>query len=142
MEIKLHRIREADMIDGFQHVAMDNTLKDLCDHMGKCERIKNTVFPERYRGYTHKGILIFLVMLPYGMLYSTGPFSIGICFITAFFFLMIESIAYSLQDPFSNLGSDTPMKALCRTIEINLMEMIEEQHDLAPIEPDKQGVLM
>ena len=142
MELKLSQMREKDMIDGFQHVALDNTLKQLCDHMGKCERIKNTVFPERYRGYTHKGILIFLVMLPYGMLFSTGPFSILICSIVAFFFLMIESIAYSLQDPFSNIGSDTPMTALSRAIEVNILELLEEDHDLEMMVPDKIGVLM
>jgi len=142
MELKLHEMREKELIDGFQHVAMDNSLKQLCDHMGKCERIKNTIFPQRYREYTHKGILIFLVMLPYGMLFSTGPFSIAICFITSFFFLMIESIAFSLQDPFSNIGSDTPMSALSRTIEINILEMMGEAHELETLTPDKDGILM
>ncbi len=142
MELKLKELRDQDKIDGFQHVAMDNSLKQLCDHMGKCERIKNTIFPQRYRGYTHRGIVIFLIMLPYGMLFSTGPFSIAICSIVAFFFLMIESIAYSLQDPFSNEGSDTPMSALSRTIEINILEMLNEDNVPEPLTPDEKGVLM
>lgn len=142
MELKLREIRDSDKIDSFQHVAMDNSLKQLCDHMGKCERIKNTIFPQRYRGYTHRGIVIFLIMLPYGMLFSTGPFSIAICSVVAFFFLMIESIAYSLQDPFSNEGSDTPMNNLTRVIEINILEMINAENIPDPILPDKKGVLM
>jgi len=142
MELEIAKMRESNNIDGFQQVAMDNTLKDLCDHMGKCERIKNTVFPEHYLAYTHWGIWIFLIMLPYGMLYSTGPFVIVICMIVNYFFLLLESIAFALQNPFNNEDSDTPMSALSRTIEINLLEMIEEEHDLQPLLPDERGFLM
>lgn len=142
MQLKLAQLRANQSIDSFQYVSLDNTLKQLCDHMGKCERIKNTIFPEHYRAYTHWGITIFMIMLPYGMLFSTGPFVILICMIVNFFFLMIESIAFSLQSPFQNSANDTPMSALSRTIEINLLEMIDAPNIPAPLQPDKKGVLM
>lgn len=142
MQLKLSELKAKEKIDSFQYLALDGTLKQLCDHMGKCERIKNTVFPEHYRRYTHSGITIFMIMLPYGMLYSTGPFVIAICIIVNFFFLMLESIAYSLQDPFKNTPNDTPMSALTRTIEINLLEMIGEEELPQKLLPDENGVLM
>lgn len=142
MELKLTQLRDEEKIDSFQHIAMDKSLKELCDHMGKCERIKNTVFPEHYRSYTHAGITIFMVMLPYGMLFSTGPFVILICMLVNFFFLMLESIAFSLQDPFRNAPNDTPMSALSRTIEINILEMIGDENIPEKLVPDDNGVLM
>jgi len=81
-------------------------------------------------------------MLPFGMLFSTGPFVILICMLVSFFFAMLERIAFYLQDPFQNRGSDIPMTALTRTIEINLMELAEIETDLVSIQPDQHGVLM
>ncbi len=135
-------LKKAEMIDSFQHIALDQTIKDLCDHMGKAERIKNTVFPTHYRSYTHKGLIIFTMMLPFGMLYSTGPFVILICLLVSFFFNMLENIAYYLQDPFMNRDSDIPMSAICRTIEINLKELLNENEIPETIPPNKRGVLM
>jgi len=123
-------------------VSLDHTLKNLCDHMGKAERIKNTVFPTQYRSYTHRGLIIFTIMLPYGMLFSTGPFTILICILVSFFFFMLENIAYFLQDPFKNRESDIPMSALCRTIEINLKELVEDDNIPELLKPDSRGVLM
>ncbi len=141
MESKLAEIRSKDLIDQYQFVAIDDTLKRQCDAMGMCERIKNTVFPVQYRDYTTKGIMIFTLMLPYGMLFSTGPFMILICMVVFFFFYMIEDIAHYLQDPFRNKPSDIPMSAISRTIEINLKEMINEKSP-QPLKPDADGILM
>ncbi len=142
MEVKLAEFRNRDLIDPYQFVALDGTLSRLCDAMGMCERIKNTVFPVQYRSYTHRGIIIFTLMLPYGMLFSTGPLVVLICTIVMLFFLMIETIAQSLQDPFQNEPTDIPMSALTRTIEINLLQLIGERELPEPLAPDEQGILM
>ena len=138
----LRSLHEQKKIDSFQMVAMDETVKHLCDHMGKSERINNTVFPTQYTTYTHIGIIFFMMMLPFGMLSSTGPFVILICLLVSLFFFMLEAIAFYLQDPFTNRPSDIPMTALCRTIEINLLEMIDAAQVPEPIQPDEKGVLM
>lgn len=142
MEKVLHQLKKEGKIDTYQMVALDHTLKNLCDHMGKCERINNTVFPTQYRSFTHMGIVIFLLMLPYGMLYSTGPFVILISVLVSFCFSMLENIAFYMQDPFNNRDADIPMSALSRTIEINLRELIGEEVDLKPMVPGKNGVLL
>lgn len=142
MNALLFRLRESGKIDAYQFVSIDQTIKHLCDHMGKAERIKNTVFPSQYQSYTHIGIIVFTVMLPYGMLFSTGPFVIVICIIVAFIFNMLDQIAAYLQDPFDNRASDIPMSTLARTIEINLREQLGETELPPPLKPDKRGVLM
>ncbi len=138
----LKELHAAKKIDSFQMVALDQTLKHLCDHMGKAERIKNTVFPTQYRTYTHIGLIFFMLMLPFGMLLSTGPFVILICFLVSLFFFMLEAIAIYLQDPFQNRPSDIPMTALCRTIEINLLELVEASQIPESLKPDARGILM
>ena len=142
MEMLLAQLKKDGKLGAYEMVSMDQTIKNLCDAMGKCERIKNTVFPVHYRTFTHTGIMIFAGMLPYGMLFSTGPFVVVICLIVMFFFLMIETIAFYLQDPFQNRASDIPMSALSRTIEINLLELINEENIPQGLKPDDAGVLM
>ncbi|MCB0815328.1 MAG: hypothetical protein KDB87_19460, partial [Flavobacteriales bacterium] len=45
------------------------------------------------------------------------------------------------ENPFEGLGNDVPMLSLCRTIEIDLLQMLGEKDVPPPIEP-KNGVLM
>jgi putative membrane protein len=40
-------------LNDYQQVEIDRTLTRLCDAMGKCERIKNTIFPSTYSLYIH-----------------------------------------------------------------------------------------
>ena len=138
----ISKLKVSGKIDSYQQVSLDKTVNDLCDQIGKAERIKNTVFPTHYKSYTHIGLMIYTVMLPFGMLYSSGPFVILICLLVSFFFNMLESIAAFLQDPFMNRESDIPMSSICRTIEINLKELVGDSDIPEPISPDKNGVLM
>jgi len=142
IELRLKQLKNQNSIDVYQMVSLNDTLERLCDSMGKCERIKNTVFPIQYRVFTNAAIVIFMIMLPFGMLESTGIFVIPISAAVMFFFLFMELIAHYLQNPFRNKDSDTPMSAICRTIEINLLQMVGDQKVPEPIEVDRRGVLM
>ena len=142
IETRLSKLHQQCIINTYQFVAIDETIKRLCDEMGMCERIKNTVFPVQYSLYTRHGISLFIIMLPFGMLESTGPFVILISFLVAFFFAMIEAIAHYLKDPFENKSSDIPMTALCNTIEINILQMIGVDKLPPKTKQDAKGVLM
>jgi putative membrane protein len=41
-------------------------------------------------------------------------------------FFLIEKMAIHLQDPFENRPTDTPMVTISNTIEMNLMQMVQE----------------
>ena len=55
---------------------------------------------------------------------------------------MLDNIAYYLQDPFENRASDIPMTALSRTIEINILQLLGDEHVPEPVAADARGVLM
>ena len=142
IELQIRELKETGAVGTYEFVSLDQTIKALTDHMGKCERIKNTIFPIQYRLFTQAGVIIFCLMLPYGMLLSTGPFVMLVSTIVTLFFLFLEMIAHDLQDPFSNKSTDIPMSAICRTIEIELKQMIGNSHTPPVIVPDNEGVLM
>ena len=63
------------------------------------------------------------------------------CLIISWIFWTMESVGDASEDPFENFINDVPMTALCRTIEIDLKEMLREEEIPAAIQA-KKGVLM
>lgn len=115
-------------IGDLKQIQIDNTLSRLCDAMGKCERIKNTVFPKSYSLLVHFLIYVFATLLPFGL---DDKFVLVEIFLTALIpiiFIAIERTAIILQDPFENAPTDIPMTSLAITIEINIKELIGDKN--------------
>lgn len=108
----------------FKQVQVDATLSRLCDAMGKCERIKNTVFPRSYSLLVHLLIYVFATLLPFGLDDKYILVEILLTILIPLIFIAIERTAIIMQDPFENTPMDTPMTSLSTTIEINLKQMI------------------
>ena len=142
MEDHLGLLFRQGKIDSYHFAAMDQTLKDLCDHMGKSERIKSTVFPVHYGFFIKMSIIIFALLLPLEIVEFLGILTIPVTFAVIIFISVIESIANYLQDPFENRAADISMTTICRTIEINLLQMdgVKDVPDI--MQPDKNGIFM
>lgn len=123
-------------INPFQQAQIDDTIRRLCDSMGKCERIKNTVFPTMYSLIVHFFVYLFIVMLPFGIVRQVGLSEAPIVIAIATIFFLIEKTGLYLQDPFDNKPTDTPVTAIARTIEINLKQMLDEASVPQPLTPE------
>lgn len=123
-------IREAYMsgwITDFQFVELDNTLTRFSNHLGGCERIKNTVFPATYSVYIHFAMLLFILLLPFGVIEFFGIVEVPLVIAIACSFFLIEKMAIHLQDPFENRPTDTPTTAISQTIELNILELLKDK---------------
>ncbi|XLS28954.1 bestrophin family protein [Flavobacteriaceae bacterium M23B6Z8] len=137
----LTKLRNAHIIDGFQEDQLQSCLEQFYNFQGMCERIKNTPFPRQYGYFAKIFTWIFVLLLPFGLLdvfeqhlsdyVSDGmewliflqiPFSVLISWI----FTTMDSIGDNSEDPFEGRANDVPMTALCRTIEIDLRDMLNE----------------
>lgn len=114
---------EEGWINRFQQVELDRTLTRLTESMGKCERIKNTVFPHTYSLYIHMSLMLFILLLPFGVIEYFGAFEVPLVVAIAACFLLIEKMAIHLQNPFENKPTDTPMTTIAQNIEKNLMQL-------------------
>jgi ion channel-forming bestrophin family protein len=123
----LRRALEEGFLNRYQQMEIDKTLTRLCDAMGKCERIKNTVFPSTYSLYIHFSLLLFIAMLPFGVIDYFGFLEVPLVVAISASFLLIEKMAIHLQDPFENKPTDTPMTAIAGTIEKDLKQMMHDQ---------------
>jgi putative membrane protein len=64
------------------------------------------------------------------------PFTVLISWV----FFVMEKVSDSTEDPFEGGVTDVPISALCRTIEIDLKEMLEAKEIPEPLKP-VDGVL-
>ncbi|WP_341835519.1 bestrophin family ion channel [Chitinophaga pollutisoli] len=125
---------QQEWLNPYQQIELDRTLTRLCDAMGKCERIKNTVFPATYSLYTHFAVIFFILLLPFALIDSLGIVEVPLVAAISASFLLIEKMAINLQDPFENKPTDTPMTTIARKVERDLLQISEE--DIMPVDTE------
>ena len=122
----------------------DSTLNRLFDIQGGCERIKNTAFPDEVRFISRAMVWLSAVAIPVAFLSANDEIhllEVVAVVVISLSFMVVEQLGTSLKNPFENRDNDTPMTALCRTIEIDLRQQLGERDLPPPIEPI-DGVLM
>ncbi|MGG7663749.1 bestrophin family protein [Dyadobacter sp. BHUBP1] len=128
-------------LNPYQQVELDQTLTRLCDHMGKSERIKNTVFPSTYSLYIHLALHFFILLLPFGLVQLFGFLMVPVLVVITACFFLIEKMAIHLQDPFENKPTDTPVLSISRNIERDLKQMMRDKHVPQAFQPEKFYIL-
>ena len=90
---ELKRVVETDRLtEEFRLMGMMELITEMYELQGKCERIKNTPFPRQYAHFSGVFVLIFVALLPFGivgemaergqpMIWLTVPISIVISWI-------------------------------------------------------------
>ncbi|MEM7316546.1 MAG: bestrophin family ion channel, partial [Planctomycetota bacterium] len=139
----LRRIVEEEprLIEEFRLIAMMDLITEMYTLQGKCERIKNTPFPRQYAFFSTVFVWIFNILLPFGILGELANrgemiwLTVPLTAIISWIFLTMEGVGDSSEDPFENFVNDVPMTALCRTIEIDLREMLGESDLPEPMQP-------
>ncbi len=139
--IRLAAARDADELEHFRHLRMDDMLVRLSDIHGKCERIKNTPVPRQYDEIPRTFVYFYGLVLPFGLAPAVGWASVVLCTVITGLFLLLERSGRVIENPFDGAIQDTPMTALSITIERDLRAALGEPLP-DPIEPDELGVLM
>lgn len=128
----LTQLCKSGLIDDFRHMELGNILRSFYALQGKCERIKNFPFPRQYASLNIYFVWTFICLLPFGIVQEFAkigqvyvwlslPFSVLISWV----FHTMELIGDYSENPFEGLNNDIPITALSRTIEIDLLEMID-----------------
>lgn len=140
---ELYKAMANGTLGGFDSFQIEGQLLALANHQGAAERIKNTPLPRQYDFFTRVFVLLFALLLPFGMLgffqsESLSTFSwlaIPLTTIIAGVFVIMERTGAANEDPFENQVTDTPLTALCNTIEIDLLEMLGKKDLPEKLEP-------
>lgn len=137
---RINIAREKGWIDTIQQAAMESILVDIANAQGGMERLKNTPLPMQYRFFPTVFTHLLCILLPIGLVETLGFATPLGSTIAGLMFLAVLAIGDDLVDPFANTLHDVPLSAMCRTIEIDLLQAIGEAAP-APLTPDKRGVL-
>ena len=121
-------------LGGFDSFQMEGQMLALANYQGAAERIKNTPLPRQYDYFTRVFVILFVLLLPFGVLgfFQSGTLlafswlAIPLSIIISGIFVIMERTGAANEDPFENQVTDIPMTALCNTIERDLKEMLGE----------------
>lgn len=139
--IDLLELRKSEALHLFSHIQINNTLVNFSNQMGMAERIKNTVFPVTYRYFLHMFIYLFVITLSVSLRGVKSYFEIPLLLVISLAFFLLEKTATHLQDPFSNLPTDTAMTAIATTIETNIKQLLKDSDIPEPAKPDSFYIL-
>ena len=121
--LALRGLYDRGRITDYQLVQLSAVLTSLTDSMGRCERIKNTVFPRTYTFNMQVFIYLFATILPFCLDPVHYLLDVPLVTLLSSAFILIEKSAIQLQDPFENKPTDTPMTTIAHTIELDLKSM-------------------
>lgn len=134
-------------INMMQQIELQRIVNSFYEEQGKAERIKRFPLPRQYGGYGFVFTCIFVFLLPFGIV---GEFSklgdmyvwlsVPVGTIVGWIYVVMEMIGDYSENPFEGLPNDIPMLSICRTIEIDLLQMIGEKQVPAPIQA-KEDIL-
>ncbi|MCF2505982.1 hypothetical protein L0663_21475 [Dyadobacter sp. CY107] len=137
---QLDEIFRKGAINELFYFHMMNIVQEFYNQQGAAERIKNFPFPRQYAYFSKVFVWLFISILPFGLINEfakLGPdlmwLAIPSYMIIAWVFYTMEVVGDTSENPFENAINDIPMTAICRTIEIDLREMLDEANIPAPV---------
>ena len=144
----LTKLKTDKQLDEYEHSDLTKLLGELYNIQGGCERIKTTPLFRQYSLFSRIFVHLFIVLLPFALLTEMSKFSdYGIWLVIPFsvliswVFMTMEQIGESSENPFDNGTSDTPMSTICRNIEIDILEMLDEPNIPPKMEPFNNNLL-
>ena len=138
---RLRELWKEGKIETYHLPSLDNSLSNLTDIQGACERIKNTPIPGSYNVLIHRLVACYVFALPFGLVDSTGILTPFVVFLVAYAFLGIDAIGDEIEQPFGIDENDLPLATLSTMIEINLRQGLGETDLPEPLSP-KDGLLL
>jgi ion channel-forming bestrophin family protein len=103
---------------------MDQGLTALAQVATACERIKYTPIPFPYTLLLHRTAWLYCFLLPFGLVDLVGFMTPFVVVIVAYTFFGLDALGDEIEEPFGLADNHLPLDALCREIEINVLEML------------------
>ena len=137
----IQELEETTAGGGFRCEKLMDQALECIKEQGSAERLKSFPFPRQYAHFSGVFVWLFLLLLPFGMVdelakgatnldWLTVPFST----IISWMFVTMEQVGDSSEDPFELALNDVPMSAICRNIEIDLLQILGEKNLPAPMQ--------
>ena len=141
----LKKLRSENFIEDFRLFELQNHITKLYEHQGRNERIKTFPIPRQFANYATLFIIAFAFLLPLGLINETQKINVWLTIpfsmLVTWVFHQMDLVGDYSEHPFEGLLSDTPMTAITRNLEIEILQSLGETNLPKPITA-KNGILM
>ena len=121
---KTEQLYKDEIISGDQFIILNNEISAFTDICGACERIKNTPIPFSYSAFIKKFIVLYVLSLPLGYVFSLGYYAAPIVTFVFYVLASLELIAEEIEEPFGTDPNDLPMQKIAENIKLHVAEII------------------
>ena len=118
------RWKSEGMLSDGQLWVLDREARVLLDVCGGCERIKTTLMSISWRSFTRQCIVVYLLVLPWGLVDDFGVWTIPLTFVTAYFVIAGEGIAHHIEEPFGTDEDHLDLKNVTESIRRSVREVL------------------
>lgn len=112
----LHTEVQTDLTAGRltpQHrIALAPLLQAFDDVTGGCERIRNTPIPFSYSSYIKQFVVLYALVMPFGLVREFGYGTVIACMFTFFATMGLELLATEIEEPFGTDINDLPLDSI------------------------------
>ncbi len=142
-----------DAIALAQFIELQRTINTFFGQQAQAESLKDTPYPRQYTIINNIFVRMFCLLLPFGLLHQFDelnratpglmhgymiwlliPFSV----IISWMYTSLVQVGESTENPFEGSANDVPISQVCRSIEIDLREMLGEADIPAPLHPQNE----
>ena len=120
MGIHLQQAVQEGHIDSDQAANLNQSLNQMVEGIGSCERISSTPLPIAYRIYLKRLILIYCIGLPFRWVPEIHGWVLPMVAVVSFILLGLEEVGRELDNPFGQDANDLPIDDICQTIADNV----------------------
>jgi putative membrane protein len=136
---ELAALRRSGVINDFQWTQLQQGIMRFTDNQGRAERIKNFPYPRNFSSIATYLLFLFVVTVPFAMLkeldrlgdgtfvegYSIW-FNIPFSAMVTWAFHTLDTVGESSVNPFEGSANDVPITQISRTIEIDMLDMLND----------------
>jgi putative membrane protein len=136
---ELAGLRRSGVINDFQWTQLQQGIMRFTDSQGRAERIKNFPYPRNFSSIATYLLFLFVVTVPFAMLkeldrlgdgtfvegYSIW-FNIPFSAMVTWAFHTLDTVGESSVNPFEGSANDVPITQISRTIEIDMLDMLND----------------
>jgi len=128
MQSYLNHMHKNGLVNDMQQYLLLNNINELIDILGKCERIKKTPIPISYAFLLKFFIIVYVLLIPFGLIKNMGWTTIPLTIALYYLLMSIVTIAEEIEDPFGYELNDLPVDEICKNIERNIDEILNDGH--------------
>lgn len=108
-------------------ISLTPVLLAFDDITGACERIRNTPIPFSYSSYVKQFVLLYALVMPFGLVREFGYGTVVACMFTFFATMGLELLATEIEEPFGTDRNDLPLDDLAERIRIDAHDILGVQ---------------